>query len=87
MGWLMTFIEITGHINENGELELPEPTNLPPGDVQVMIFLPDPDIAADEALWDEQFAKSQDLLERLSQEAHEDYLAGRTEDCDDGDEV
>ena len=32
------------------------------------------DIEADEAHWDEQFAKSQDILERLANEAQEDYL-------------
>jgi hypothetical protein len=40
------------------------------------------DEAADEAFWDEQFAKSQDALEQMSQEAHEEYLVGLTEDFD-----
>jgi hypothetical protein len=84
----MTFIELKGHVNENGELEFPKPTNLPPGDVRIIIETFDAGAeAADEALWDAQFAGSQDVLERLSQEAHEDYLAGRTEACDGPDAV
>jgi hypothetical protein len=81
----MPTIEVWGRVDENGNLALQQPIHLPPGDVRVII---EPvDIEADEALWDEQFSKSQDILEQLSHEAHEDYLAGRTEDCDDGDEV
>ena len=81
----MTAIEILGRVDDKGRLEFEPPADLPPGDVRIII---EPvDIEADEARWDEQFAKSQDLLEQLSQEAHEDYLAGRTEDCDDSDEV
>jgi hypothetical protein len=33
----------------------------------------------DEQRWDEQFAADPALLERLADEAHQDYLAGRTE--------
>ena len=81
----MTSIEILGRIDENGHLEIDQPIDLPAGDVRITIEAFD--IEADEAHWDEQFAKSQDVLERLAHEAHEDYLAGRTEDCDDIDEV
>ncbi len=35
-----------------------------------------------ERRWDDLFARSQDLLSRLADEAHEDYLAGRTEPLD-----
>ena len=33
-------------------------------------------------LWDEQFANSQDLLSELAAEAHDEYLAGNTEELD-----
>ncbi len=79
----MTMIEIWGHVNDEGRLEFEPPANLPPGDVRITI---EPvDIAADEARWDEQFAKSQDVLERLSREAHEEDEAGLTEDFDPDD--
>ncbi len=33
----------------------------------------------DDSAWDEKFANSQGLLKRLSEEAEDEYLAGRTE--------
>ena len=39
-------------------------------------------MAADEALWDEQFAASQDVLEALGREALAEYEAGLTDDFD-----
>ena len=83
----MTVIEIIGRINERGELEFEPPANLPPGEVRITIEPISPeDEEADEALWNEQFAKSVDLLEQMGQEAHEEYLAGRTEDFDPDEE-
>lgn len=35
-----------------------------------------------DALWDKKFAESQDLLDRLADDAHAEYRAGRTEDFD-----
>jgi hypothetical protein len=35
-----------------------------------------------DALWDRTFEASQDLLDKLADEAHEEYLAGLTEDFD-----
>ena len=40
------------------------------------------DIQEDEAKWDESFAKSQDFLEQLADEALAAYKAGLTEDLD-----
>ncbi len=83
----MTAIEVIGRVNEHGQLEFDQPANLPPGEVRIIIepISPEED-AADEALWDEQFAKSQDILHQLAQEAHDEYLAGRTEDFDPDEE-
>ncbi len=79
----MTTVELIGRINERGQLEVEQPVNLPPGDVRIIIETIDPDAeAADEALWDEQFARSQDVLTRLAHEAREEYEAGLTEDFD-----
>ena len=83
----MSIIELIGRINENGDLELDLPPMLPPGEVRVFIETISADeVAADEALWDEQFARSQEVLERMSQEAHEEYVAGLTEEFDPDDE-
>jgi hypothetical protein len=35
-----------------------------------------------DARWERSFAASQELLDRLADEAHAEYLAGRTEDFD-----
>ncbi|MBZ0291308.1 MAG: hypothetical protein K8L99_01960 [Anaerolineae bacterium] len=42
----------------------------------------DEELAADEALWDQQFAESQDVLDRLADSIHAAYAAGLTEDFD-----
>ncbi len=85
----MSIIELKGRIDEDGRLELDLPPNLPPGEVRVFIepFNTEEE-AADETLWDEQFAQSQDVLEQMSGEAHEEYVAGRTDAFDpDHDEL
>ena len=76
----MTSIEILGRINENGQLEVEQPIHLPPGDVRVTIEAFD--IEADEALWDEQFAKSKDKLRQMALKALEESEAGLTEPFD-----
>jgi hypothetical protein len=35
-----------------------------------------------DALWDKRFAETQDTLDQLADEAHEEYLAGLTEEFD-----
>lgn len=39
-------------------------------------------VAAYDALWDEKFAASQDVLDKLADAAHREYLAGETEEFD-----
>ena len=39
-------------------------------------------VAVYDKLWDEKFAASQDLLDKLADEAHEEYLNGQTEEFD-----
>jgi hypothetical protein len=76
----MAVIEVWGRVNEQGRLEFEQPADLPPGDVRITIETID--IAADEAHWDEQFARSQDLLKRMAIKAIEEDEAGLTEDFD-----
>jgi len=76
----MSAIEILGRVNEEGRLEFEQPVHLPPGDVRIIIE--SLDIEADEALWDKQFAKSQDALKRMALKAIEEDEAGLTEDFD-----
>jgi hypothetical protein len=79
----MTFIELIGHVNENGELEIPEPLNLPPGDVRIVIEPWNAEAeAADESLWQKQFADSPDKLDFLINEGLEALRSGEAEDFD-----
>lgn len=39
-------------------------------------------VAVYDAIWDKTFAESQDVLDRLADEAHAEYVAGLTEDFD-----
>ncbi len=47
----MTLIQLTGRINDAGELELTLPEGLPSGEVQVTLEIPA--IAADDTPWEE----------------------------------
>ncbi len=79
----MTVIEVIGHVDANGHLAFEAPGNLPPGEVRIIIETVDAEAeAADEALWNEQFARSQDVLERLADEALKDQDEGRTDELD-----
>lgn len=79
----MTFIEIRGRVNERGELEFDPPHDLPVGEVRIIIEALDPAAeAADEALWDEQFAKSQHVLDMLVEEVRAEEEQGLIQDFD-----
>jgi hypothetical protein len=79
----MAYIELIGHVNENGELEFQKPTNLPPGDVRIIIETFDAQAEAeDEALWQKQFAESPDKLDFLINEGLEALRSGDAEDFD-----
>jgi hypothetical protein len=79
----MTFIEIRGRVNEKGELEFDPPHDLPAGEVRIMIEVLDPEAgAADEALWDEQFANSQGTLSKIAEKIRAARKAGLTEPFD-----
>jgi len=79
----MTLIELTGYVNEKGELELAAPLKLPPGEVRIIIEPFDAEAeAADEALWQKQFAESPDKLDFLINEGLEALRSGEAEDFD-----
>lgn len=79
----MTTIALIGRVTEQGKLEVDLPADILPGEVRVIIeTVADFDLEADEKLWDEQFARSPEVLDMLAKEAHEAYLAGKTENFD-----
>ncbi len=79
----MSIIELIGHVDEQGFVRFKQPTQLPAGEVRIIIETIDPEAeAGDDAQWDEQFASSPDVLEFLAREGHEEYLQGLTDDFD-----
>jgi len=42
----------------------------------------DTNMRMNDLLWDAKFAASQDVLDRMADEAHQEYLAGQTEEFD-----
>jgi hypothetical protein len=80
----MDAIRVVGHIDENGQLQIDEAVNLPPGEQLIItIEAVTPEIqTADDALWDEKFARTPDVLARLAAEARAEIDAGTVEEFD-----
>jgi len=80
----MTTIESTGRINAQGQIELDQPTHLPPGEaVRVIIETLDELPYDDDPAWNASFARSLDALQRLAEKARKDHDEGRTTPLDD----
>lgn len=58
----MVTIKLTGHITENGQLELELPEGLPPGEVQITIEVP---VVADEIPWEERPWTDEEIQEMM----------------------
>ena len=52
------------------------------GELMIVRRPSEEELAADDALWDEQFAASQDILDKLADDALAKYHAGLTEEFD-----
>jgi hypothetical protein len=75
----MATIELTGHINEQGQIELDQPTHLPAGEaVRVTIETLQELPYDDDPEWNASLAKSLDVLQRLADKARKDHEEGRT---------
>ena len=76
---MTTSIELIGRINAQGQIELDQPTHLPPGEaVRVIIETLDELPYDDDPEWNASFAQSLDVLQRLADEARKDHEQGRT---------
>ena len=75
-------IRLRGRVNDDGLIEIYQTEKLPPGDIVVLIESISAKVAADEALWDEQAARSPDALEVSVRDALAEYEAGFTDDFD-----
>ncbi len=75
----MSTIEARGRINDQGQIELDQPTQLPPGEaVRVIIETLDELPYDDDPEWNASFSKSLDALQRLADKARKDHQDGRT---------
>lgn len=74
-------IELKAHIGEDGNIVLETPTNLPPGEVELVItYLTDKE-KEDEALWDKQFAETPTFIfDKLIEQGPQDYCDGKTDE-------
>jgi hypothetical protein len=96
-------LQVTGHVDENGKLDLDHLPAFSPGEELRVLIMDTAELAAlekmmeivasadgvdpelleqlealDEALWDMQFANSQDALAKLAEEALAEYEQGKT---------
>lgn len=71
----MEIIRGAGHIDENGHIEIDQPN-------QVIERISAVDEAADEARWTTSFARLQDMLAALADEALRDLEPGLTDELD-----
>lgn len=80
----MATIRLTGHIDENGWIEIAERVDLPPGDVTVVLESLNAEDEAAEIAFDELLAspKSIAFLEILGAKALAEYDAGLTDELD-----
>jgi len=79
----MALIEITGQVNEKGELTAHLPPGVISGKVHIIVIKEEGDgTDSQDAIWDELFANSQDILSKMSQDITAEYEAGLTEDFD-----
>ncbi len=77
----MEIIRVAAHIDESGRIEIDQPNRLPPGDVIITIErISAADEAADESRWAASFARSQEMLAALADEALRDLEAGLTDE-------
>lgn len=80
----MATIRLTGHVDENGRIEIAERVDLPPGDVIITIEDVNIEDEDDERAFDELLAspKSLAFLDKLAGKALEEFDAGLTDELD-----
>lgn len=76
-------LELKARIGEDGKIELETPSDLPPGEVEIVITYLTKEEKADEAQWDEQFnATPTATFDRLIQQGLDEYHSGQTDEFD-----
>ena len=78
----MSFIEIDGIVDEQGELQVKLPPGVSPGKVTVIIIEEDADDNEDDVRWEELFATRPDIIDYLADKAIKAKEEGRLRDFD-----
>ena len=81
----MTIMQLTGRIDEYGQLALDQPLNLPPGEVLITVErVTDEEQAAIDTAWDELLSNPRFLaaLEKLAAKVIAEFDAGLTDELD-----
>lgn len=75
--------ELKAHIGEDGKIVLQTPTNLPTGDVEIVITYLTDEEKEDEALWDKQFSQTPTaIFDQLIEQGLQHYHDGETDEFD-----
>lgn len=83
MGADTMLIELKGRVNDQGQVEVEWPADLPVGEIRIVVESINAEAeAADDAQWDAQFAQSQDVLSALAERALRNHDAGLTDELD-----
>ncbi len=79
-------IQVIGHIDKAGHLEVSQPLDLPPGEVLVTLeIMTDAMIAQEDTLWEELFARTPHILDQLLAEGLQSLSDGTADELDPDD--
>ena len=79
-------IQVMGHIDESGHLEVDQRIDLPPGEVFVTVEVVSQDMLAEEdALWEESFERTPHVLDRLLAEGLQSLADGTADELNPDD--
>ena len=83
---MSTLIQLVGHINESGHLEVDQRIDLPPGDVFVTLEVVTEDMLAEEdTRWEESFARTPHVLDQLLAEGLQSLADGTADELNPDD--
>ena len=81
-----TVIQVVGHVDSTGHLEVDQAVNLPAGEVWVTVEVITPEmLAAEDAMWEESIARTPDKLDQLLAEGLQAMADGTADELNPDD--
>jgi len=81
-----TLIQLVGHINEAGYLQIDQRIDLPPGDVFVTVeVMTEAMLAEEDRRWEESFARTPHVLDQLLAEGLQSLVDGTADELNPDD--